>query len=296
MRRLLLLSLLVLYSHCLIGQSFFLVKANKLNVRDNPSIQGKVIGSLTKGDTISINQLKDGWGTIIYNNATGYVSDSFIEAIAVVIEEEKTNGDYMAPNISDSISQQNNVYDTKEDAGTIDKKHFLDDIQYYIQASIGISDLKCNKINPKSGLGLGVAFGAHLDYLICSIKDIQIGGGDLSLGYHLRGSAALPINYLDLKVYPVLIRYPIDTYHLLGRIGLYMDYPITNISTKYKEHDAASDIGLSLGFGFERSSIRYYIIIEKGFNNVTNDGGIALYNSGLFASVIYNIDNLINKK
>lgn len=55
------------------------VTASKLNVRDKASTSGKDLGTLKKGDKVTILAVSGNWGKIDYNGVTGWVSMKYIE-------------------------------------------------------------------------------------------------------------------------------------------------------------------------------------------------------------------------
>ncbi|UOY91613.1 SH3 domain-containing protein [Ectobacillus sp. JY-23] len=58
------------------------VEASNLYVRSEPSIKGKVLGSLKKGQAVSITKQQNGWGTILFNGEKAYISMDYIKPIA----------------------------------------------------------------------------------------------------------------------------------------------------------------------------------------------------------------------
>ncbi|MGG3801442.1 N-acetylmuramoyl-L-alanine amidase [Metabacillus fastidiosus] len=54
------------------------VSANELNVRSEPSLNSEVIGKLSKGDRITINEFIGNWAKITFNNKVGYVHKNYL--------------------------------------------------------------------------------------------------------------------------------------------------------------------------------------------------------------------------
>lgn len=66
---------------------------DEINVRDNP-IDGSVIGSLDKGDSVTRTGIGDGWSRIKYDGQTAYVSSSYLTTTKpATAEEDKKNED-----------------------------------------------------------------------------------------------------------------------------------------------------------------------------------------------------------
>lgn len=297
MRRCLFLALFLslFFSGLTSAQSQYRVTANKLNIREIPSTRGGTLGSLSKGDTIQVLSIQQGWASLLYNSRTGYVSSSYLEELIVLTDT--------LPPVSDTVSVISQFHDSivyaplikDSDSKKDDLSSRIDElirkIQFFGQLNLGVSDFVCYDVNPKAGLGFGLSFGGRLDYSLYSFNNVQLGGSEFTLGYHLRGSAALPINYLELRIIPVLARYPVGAYTLIGKVGLNLGYPISNVKTKTKEHDASGDVGLSLGLGVETGQ-KYglSLSLERGFCDVTNDGEVELNNIGFFVSFMYFFD------
>ena len=89
-------------SFSLFATDFFSVEANVLNMRDNPSKYGKVLGSLKKGDIVYTNEKEvDGWIHIkTKDSLTGYVSAKYIKFIHTeATYEDLTREQDVAPNV-----------------------------------------------------------------------------------------------------------------------------------------------------------------------------------------------------
>ncbi|UOQ95412.1 N-acetylmuramoyl-L-alanine amidase [Halobacillus shinanisalinarum] len=63
---------------------------SSLNVRQAPSLNAKVIGSLMPGQRVEYIELGNGWGQITYQGQLGFVSTAFLSEVAgEQVEEEK---------------------------------------------------------------------------------------------------------------------------------------------------------------------------------------------------------------
>ncbi|MED4454999.1 N-acetylmuramoyl-L-alanine amidase [Metabacillus fastidiosus] len=54
------------------------VSAKELNVRSEPSLDSEVIGKLSKGDRITVNEFIGNWAKITFNNKIGYVHKNYL--------------------------------------------------------------------------------------------------------------------------------------------------------------------------------------------------------------------------
>ncbi|MBT31997.1 MAG: hypothetical protein CMO01_20245 [Thalassobius sp.] len=72
---------ILLHSTIVLAQDY-IVEADVLRVRINPSITSKVVGKLNKGDHIKVIEKVENWNKITFNNKYGYVSNDFITKIS----------------------------------------------------------------------------------------------------------------------------------------------------------------------------------------------------------------------
>ena len=78
-----------------------------INVRNNP-IDGSVIGSLDKGDSVTRTGIGDGWSRIKYGGQTAYVSSSYLTTTKpATAEEDKKNEDEDKKNEEDDKDKSN---------------------------------------------------------------------------------------------------------------------------------------------------------------------------------------------
>jgi len=65
------------------------VTASLLNVRNQPSLQGSVIGMLNKNDTVAIHAEQNNWYQISFNNGKAWVSKDFIQVNSTTPSNDK---------------------------------------------------------------------------------------------------------------------------------------------------------------------------------------------------------------
>lgn len=72
---------LLMSMFCLIANAeTYIVTANKLNVRDEASKAGDIIGAFQQGDAITVEEINGEWATVSINGKTGYVSTQYLAA------------------------------------------------------------------------------------------------------------------------------------------------------------------------------------------------------------------------
>lgn len=87
-------ALIMVFAESAYANSIFLaeVTAESLNVRDQPSINGDVISSLKKKETIAASQANNGWVMILVNGKIpGYVSSKYIKIIKVLSSSSESS-------------------------------------------------------------------------------------------------------------------------------------------------------------------------------------------------------------
>jgi uncharacterized protein YgiM (DUF1202 family) len=73
------------------GQESYVVITNSLNVRDEPSLNAKVLGKLTEGDVVAfINNEYESWYYVSYYGVEGYVASKYL----VKVEESEKYKDW----------------------------------------------------------------------------------------------------------------------------------------------------------------------------------------------------------
>lgn len=76
-----LVSFFLSVSQYVMAQETYKVTTQKLNVRSIPFATGKILGTLSKGHTVEVMSIEDGWALINFKNKKGYVSMSYLEKI-----------------------------------------------------------------------------------------------------------------------------------------------------------------------------------------------------------------------
>ena len=56
----------------------FVDNCSKLNIRENPNIDAKVLTILNKGDKVQINSENDGWYSVVYKGISGFCMKEYI--------------------------------------------------------------------------------------------------------------------------------------------------------------------------------------------------------------------------
>lgn len=82
----------------------YIINTSALNVRSSPSTsQGSILGKLSLGDTVEVNAISQGWGKIIYNGKTGWISMSYAHPVSEDMTRTATFSDKNGQAIADTV-------------------------------------------------------------------------------------------------------------------------------------------------------------------------------------------------
>ena len=71
-------------SRALAASATYTVTADKINLRTSPDLEGSVIRTIRRGETLElISARADGWLQVSYGSQTGYVSDQYVELMGI---------------------------------------------------------------------------------------------------------------------------------------------------------------------------------------------------------------------
>lgn len=70
------------------AQDVYKVNTQRLNMRDLPSTKGRLIGSLTQGMTVTVENIENGWAMLSYEGKTCYVSAKYLLKVETVEPKE----------------------------------------------------------------------------------------------------------------------------------------------------------------------------------------------------------------
>lgn len=105
-RSILLLSF-ILFVLPVAAQKQYEVTATKLNVRSEAKSNGTVVGSVTKGEVLTVNNITGSWAEIKYKGRKGYVSSQYLKAKST--PQRETTSHTSSPARSEGSSHQHNT-------------------------------------------------------------------------------------------------------------------------------------------------------------------------------------------
>lgn len=150
-------------------------------------------------------------------------------------------------------------------------------IDMLVSASAGYSDYACAEASPKSRLG----FSIDLPFRFSAMRKVGFFPEnyymEASVGYALKGSAAYPAHYVDIKLAPAGYSLPVSNVEITGKAGLYVGIPVggeielfANKAGRGYSYPFGPDVGidLSMGISFGRWDIGF--IYERGFTDMSD--------------------------
>lgn len=241
------------------------VNASSLNVRNKPTTQSAIVGSLKQNELIDVISITGNWAQIKYNESNAYVSLKYIEKV------EQDSIDDGTSNISaNEKPQTEDGYAIKEEdislcnAGALEKIG----VSFVPNGYLGYANFVSSDVSPKGGFGWGVDFAFEV------IAKEKVGiipknyYGDISFGYTMRGSYAVPMHYINIKIRPLGYRLHLPKFNFYGKLGIYTGFPLSNVSTNNNMFTSKTDCGLSLAIGAEYDKYGVGLLYEQGFVNV----------------------------
>lgn len=202
-------------------------------------------------------------------------------------DEDEYRNEVVETTVNDGISVN---YSKKQDSygAKAGNNVFID----FVPSIYGVfSNFASSGTSPKGTMGFGVDMAFQFvagDKIGFIPKNYYIEG---SLGYSMRGSAAFPMHYLNLKISPIGYRYGIFDFVLFANLGAYIGYSPSGIQTYRYQFNTNIDTGISCKVGIEYGSLGLSVLYERGFPNVC-DSNLPLKNQIIGVSLSYRLFNI----
>lgn len=265
---------------------------SRLNVRNRPSTQSQILGSLPPGYIIEAGEETGDWLKFSYNGTEAYVSLKFlrheeiVEQIIVESVQDEPESVVEEPvlveenvEIEASKNLEIKLPDFMKATCLIEKPCLLSDKFDLFMAGrvgFGLSSYTWTEgdVNGKMGLSLGAV--AQMYW-----KENRTYYMEASVGYAVRGAAKLPMHYLSIGVAPFGYYYDYNDFRLVGSGGLYFGIPLSAL--EYVDLSKL-DIGVSLGAAVEYNLLSFGLEFDHGFVNISTTD-VKLYNWSLMAKI-----------
>lgn len=264
-----------------------------LNVRNTPTSQGKIIGSLKNGELITVNAISNGWAEILYKDKNAYVSSRYIRF------KEHINSDTIPQNndiITDFTYNDTLFVETNVDVNT---KSWLENwgIDFTPSLYIGASNF-IGDYTPIAHFGWGVDMAVQFYQ---KQNNLPLGWmAEASIGYAMKGGGGMPVHYFDILILPAGYAYTfkqeVTLYALCGlSINLGGGSLSAYYSNSYKTYYAnLFDVGMQLKIATEWHKFGFAISYDQGFLNVIDNSRLALKNFGFNFHFIYRLWDIPN--
>ena len=275
------------------AELYKVISTSNLNVRHQPSIQSGVLGSLKPGMQVEVLSTLDGWAEIKFNSGLGYISSKYIRKIeqSPVVQEEKENYKVVSQPVQQEIVP---VPEETTAPQVVDGLNFKEKLGIDIVPNVyyGYVNFSSDNASPKGSMGGGIDLAVQF---IAKEKISFIPKNyytEVSLGYSMRGSAAFPMHYVNIKLQPFGYRYDLfGIVMLYGKLGAYLGYPFSKIETDNNSFDSNLDVGLTVSLGVEYRNIGLGVSYERGFTDVCTSK-LSLKNSCVFLNLSYRFFSL----
>lgn len=266
------------------------VIAQRLNVRSRPTTESSVIGALNMQDQVDVDAIDNGWAKINYGNGVGYVSAKYLKFKAE--KPEDFSAEPVDSVYEDTLIVTNPIEEKREDyLGEPKRKGVNIGIDFVPSISFGYANFAADGASPKGRIGAGVDFAFQFvmhDKVLFLPKNYYM---ETSLGYAVKGSAAFPLHYIDLKLSPIGYRYDISDWTLFGKAGIYLGCTFSSVETNRHSFDTNMDVGILCGVGVEYQNIGLGFSYERSFTNAFNSR-LKVNNQGFYLNLSYRLFNL----
>lgn len=282
---------LLFFHIALRGQETYKVTAYTLNIRNKPTIDSNILGTLNKDYTIDVISIINNWAMFIYRTDTAYVSCKYIEKCNIITDTISAN------NISNT-----NFYNIKLKLSEwhLDKEYYTTNsykvfkiwrlnLNIIPSISFGYSNFNLKNISAKAILGFAADIGVQ--FKLCDIiKSIpQNYNIESSLGYALKGSRSTSLHYLIFKLSPVGYKHKISEYSISCFLGNYWGLTPSNVRTNKYSFKTKMDYGIywKIGVNHEKiNRLNFNILGEHGLTQVCNSN-LKLKNISVYINIAY---------
>lgn len=219
----LILLIMTLPSFILAQDIYEVSVSNRLNVREKPNADAKVLGTLPNGTLVEVLSIKDNWATIAYANTNAYVASKFLK-LKYSIPQKKIEVDTIASitntivlkedtMVKDAINitttkktKKNSLFIRNKQGENIKTRNFWQQwsIDFIPSVFVGISNFVCYELTPVPLCSYGFDAGVQLKYSKYSPHNYI---AESSIGYAMKGSGIFPIHYFTFRLLPIGYQY-----------------------------------------------------------------------------------------
>ncbi len=276
-----------------VEETFYKVISNsRLNVREKPSVNSLILGSLNPGTVVQGRGFDSEWTEIDYNNKPAYVATRYLN----IFEIKRYPVITISP-VAEKVDSISSVKDTlMSEQIEIPSKWSLFEllsVDAIASGCVGYSDFISKQSEAIGRLGFGIEASLQGE-LKDNLGFIPKGWyAETGIGYSLKGSAAYPMHYINIKVAPFgyaceFLPIPITT-----NLGFFMGIPLSVVETNIYRFKSHLDLGLYAKIACWYRDIGIGLSYEYSFTNVCN-ANTPLKNNAVFLNISYRIHNINN--
>lgn len=142
------------------------VATTSLNIRSKASTKGKKVGSFSKGDTVQVYSITDGWAKIEYNGSTAYTSAQYLAEPGTKSSGRSSSSSNK--NSSHSSKGRTNSYSANV-SGAVSASRDSGDITVWLSAtgSKYHSRNNCGRMNPNKAIEVTKSYAESAGYDPC---------------------------------------------------------------------------------------------------------------------------------
>lgn len=265
------------------------INATSLNIRKAPTTSSSVVGSLKRHDQVYVYNIDGNWAEIRHGKDKAYIHINYLKKIETLISD-KTIDEINEKNSENPVEIEVIEEQEMPKTGTLSNRNSISiGIDFMPLIGVGYCNFINSQIAPIARVGFDVDFAFRFiakDKIVFIPRNYFI---ETSLGYTMRGSGAYPLHYISFKINPFGYQYNINNVTLSGKTGLYINTPLSCISTSQYTFSSYVDVGLLIGVQAEYKNYGIGISYQYGFTNVCSSA-LALHNNCVFLNLSYRLN------
>lgn len=257
-------------------ERYRIVVGSKLNVRQRPSSQSKIVGTLYNGDYVEVYDFMNNWAEIKYNQKHAYISANYIEKDPLPKVDDTLAPSPKEPTIQPQIEP---IAIEKKETKQVRAKGKFDII---ISAAVGLSNLYSPDAYSYGTIGGMVESGVRtkLGFLP---QNIFV---EATMGFALLGNSQYTFPGFAINVVPFGIEYKLLDYPFYTQIGATLILGGTDIYVSrgsfHSTYYANSTINIVIKEAVEIGNYwDFGLVYLHGLNNVCGKLPIELHHSSI---------------
>lgn len=270
---------------------------SRLNVRKSPSAKGSLLGSLKKGEEITVISINNGWAKIEYGKSIGYVSAKYLQELPkqTIEEPQKVEEEEVLPEeiIPENYNSNLEVVSFNNDSDlstplTIDAS-IPPNVNLYLTGQLGCgwSTFLRNDGSVSGTMSLSIDILAQL-YFEDKVSFIPKNWySEIGLGYDKKGASSFGMNYIHLGLKPFGYRMQFAPINVILNAGINVAFPLNKLKTDSNSWNSDFQCGVIGGIKAEWKQFSIGCNIEYDFTEVSSSCNQALNNLAILGIISY---------